>query len=91
MCTKVVDPNQDMTPMVKTVKQFGNQKENLPEMKAKLMKHKDEIRDDVMSALFYFKTEQYEKFGEFLGNIVKVAAQDEVVPSTSKPDNFFLY
>ena len=43
-------------------------------MKARLMKYKDEIRDDVMSALFYFKTEQYEKFGEFFGNIVKVAA-----------------
>lgn len=44
-------------------------------MTANLKKYESEIKDDVLSAAYFYKTGQYEKFGEFLGNLVKVVSE----------------
>jgi len=54
-----------------------NPLKNLPAMTANLKKYESEIKDDVISATFFYKTGQYEKFGEFLGNMVKVMTEKE--------------
>jgi hypothetical protein len=50
---------------------------NLPAMTANLKKYESEIKDDVIAATFFYKTGQYDKFGEFLGNLIKVITEKE--------------
>ena len=54
-----------------------NPLKNLPAMTANLKKYESEIKDDVISATYFYKTGQYEKFGDFMGNLVKVITEKE--------------
>ena len=90
-CMAAFGPSQDTSIMMNSLKNFEQQALNLPAMEAKLIKYKAEILEDIMSAAFYLKTEQYEKFGEFFGNFVKVVAEKEVQTATTQPENLFLY
>ena len=87
-CERAFGYGQDITPAMNSLKFVENPLENLPVMTSNLMKYKDELKDDAMSAMFYYKTEQYEKFGEFIGNVVRVISEKE---ATNAQDNLFLY
>ena len=39
--------------------------------------------------MFYYKTEQYDKFGEFIGNVVRVISEQEA--KAAEDNNLFLY
>lgn len=49
-----------------------------------LESYKDEMEDDIASALFHYQNGDYEKFGAFLGNLMKAAAE-------GKKEDLFLY
>lgn len=51
--------------------------ENMAMMTGNLKKYESELKEDVLTAGFFLKTEQYEKFGEQMGNLVKVVTEKE--------------
>lgn len=55
----------------------SNPLENLAAMTKNLEKYQGNIQDDIASALFHYENEEYEKFGEFLGNLIKVITEKE--------------
>jgi hypothetical protein len=56
--------------------------ENMAMMTANLKKYESEIKEDVLTAGWYFKTEQYEKFGEMIGTLVKGITEKEAKKQT---------
>lgn len=51
--------------------------QNMAMMTGNLKKYESELKEDVLTAGFFLKTEQYEKFGEQIGNLVKVVTEKE--------------
>lgn len=88
-CERSIGSSQDITPMMNSMKFVENPLENLPTMSTNLYKYKDDIKEDALSAMFYYKTEQYDKFGEFIGNVVRVVSEKEAMVAQDK--NLFLY
>jgi hypothetical protein len=63
----------------------SNPLENLATMTKNLEKYQGNIQDDIASALFHYENEEYEKFGEFLGNLIKLTAEGQT------KEDLFLY
>lgn len=80
VCEAVIQSDFDFTPVEKTMKFVGNPLENLGTMTKNLEKHKGDLMEDVASAVFHYKNEDYEKFGEFLGNLVQALAEEPEAP-----------
>jgi len=77
VCEAIVSSKFDMTPVEKSMKFVSNPVENLAVMTANLNKYRGEIMDDITSAVFHYQMEDYEKFGEFLGNVMKVVSEEQ--------------
>ena len=90
-CERVTGKTIDVTPATNAMNFISDPFHNMPVMTHNLMKYEDELKDDVTSAAFYYKTEQYDKFGEFIGNIVKVMAAPEKAEEVHYENNLFLY
>lgn len=89
-CEKIDGKKTDFTPATTAMNFVGHPFENMPTMTQNLMKYEHEIKDDVASAVFYYKTEQYDKFGEFMGNVVRVISEKETMKA-AEDNNLFLY
>lgn len=89
-CENAFGKRQDVNPVIEAMDFVADPFENIPTMAFNLVKYEDELKEDIMSADFYFKTEQYDKFGEFLGNVVKVVAKKEA-EFAAEENNLFLY
>ena len=64
--------------MMESIELLEDPVKNMPMMKKNLKKYEGELVEDALSALFFYKTEQYEKFGLFIGNLLRVATVKEV-------------
>jgi hypothetical protein len=64
----------------------SNPVENLARMTENIKQYEGNFQDEAASALFHYHNEDYEKFGEFLGNMVKFAAY-----GPDKKEDLFLY
>ena len=89
-CEEIAGKKTDFTPATNAMNFVGHPFENMPTMTHNLMKYEDEIKDDVASAVFFYEMEQYDKFGEFMGNVVKVISENEA-KQTAEDNNLFLY
>lgn len=74
-CENIVQ--SDLTRVQTAMDVLSNPFENMPRMTSNLKKYEAELKDDVLSAGFLLKTEQYEKFGEQIGLLVKVITEKE--------------
>jgi hypothetical protein len=74
-CEAIV--SDDLSRVQTAMEVLENPFENMPMMTANLMKYESELKDDVHTAGFFLKTEQYEKFGEQIGNLVKAITEKE--------------
>jgi len=92
-CEHAAGMKVDFTPATTAMDFVGHPLDNMPVMTRNLMKYEGELKDDVMSAVFYYKTGQFEKFGEFMGNIVKVISEKEAIETiqVAEDNNLFLY
>lgn len=83
-CEAIVE--SDISRVKTAMEILENPLKNLPTMTANLKKYESEIKDDVIAATFFYKTGQYEKFGDFLGNLVKVMTEKEEAKKASWAD-----
>jgi hypothetical protein len=60
---------------------LANPFENMKLMTSNLKKYEAELKDDILGAGYLLKTEQFEKFGEQIGNLVKVITEKEAKAS----------
>ena len=82
-CEQVI--SSDFSRVKTAMEVLENPFENLPMMTANLKKYESEIKDDVMTGAIYYKSGDYEKFGEFLGILVKVVSEKK---ETVKPQSW---
>lgn len=80
--------NKNMTPVQNSMSFVSNPLSNLGQMTKNIQKYEADIMLDLQSAAFHYQMEDYEKFGEFLGNLVKLASTEQVEakPMTSWAD-----
>lgn len=80
VCEAIFSSKFDFTPVERSMKFVSNPLENMGQMTANLAKYRGEIMDDVTSAVFHYQMEDYEKFGEFLGNLIKAVSEQDAAP-----------
>jgi len=71
--------DKDVTLIDETMDFFENKHVNIDTMIKTLKKYDlEEIRNDVTSAMYQYKTGDYEKFGKFIGNFMQLLAGKEI-------------
>jgi len=85
-CEAVV--GSDFTKVESAMSILEHPVQNLPLMTANLKKYEGEIEEDLLAAAYFYKTAQYEKFGEFIGNLVKAVTQKEEAKPTTWADAY---
>jgi len=77
-CEHVFTSTKDIAPIEKSMSYFSNTFTNLPEMTANVQKHSEELLAEAQQV-----GDDMEKFGEFIGHLLKKATQHEEVKSTT--------
>lgn len=71
--------DKDVSKIDQTMDFFENKHINIDTMIKTLKKYDlNEIKNDVISGMFYYKTGNFEKFGKFIGNFMQLLAGEEM-------------
>jgi hypothetical protein len=70
ICEGIISEGFDFSPVGETMNFLASPIKNTPAILDNLGQHQDEIEKDIASAMFHYQSENYDKFGFFLGNLV---------------------